>query len=107
MTGVRWRNRLDLLVLSISQTVMAANAIEWYDPARIELIRHDCVRDSLVEQMGLALRAELLEGCPLGTLYGDTLANAIAVHMLRQYSNHPLKRHEHRAACAAGAPPSA
>ena len=96
MTGLRWRDPLDLLVLSLSQTVIADNAIEWHDPARIELIRHDRVRDPLIEQIGLALRAELLEGCPLGGLYGDALANAFAVHLLRRYSAHALNQREYK-----------
>lgn len=96
MTGLSWRDPLEALAISPSHGLVARNAAEWYDPARVELIRHDRVRDPLIEQIGLALKTELAEGCPFGSLYGDTLASALTVHLLRRYSAQQPNRPEHK-----------
>lgn len=42
--------------------------------------------DSLVLGIALALKAELAAGCPGGSLYEASLATALAIHLLKQYS---------------------
>jgi hypothetical protein len=39
----------------------------------------------------LALRAELQADCPAGRLYGESLATALTVHVLRRYAVFPAK----------------
>jgi AraC family transcriptional regulator len=46
-----------------------------------------CLRDPLVEQVGLSLLSELETGGPAGTLYAESLANALAAHVIREYSS--------------------
>lgn len=58
------------------------------DPARIELITEFRVRDPQLEQTLLLLRSELHKGGGwVERLYVESLANVLAVHLLREYSN--------------------
>ena len=45
------------------------------------------VRDPLVEQVGLSLLSELESGGPTGPLYAESLANALAAHVVREHSS--------------------
>jgi AraC family transcriptional regulator len=45
------------------------------------------VRDPLVEQVGLSLLSELESGGPAGPLYAESLANALAAHVVREHSS--------------------
>ncbi len=57
------------------------------DPDRLELVTEFRVRDPQLEQTLLLLRSELHKGGGwVGQLYVESLANVLAVHLLRQYS---------------------
>jgi AraC family transcriptional regulator len=43
--------------------------------------------DPLLFQISLALNAEIVAGYPGGRLYGDSICNFLAVHLLKNYSN--------------------
>jgi AraC family transcriptional regulator len=69
----------------INKVASEAIAIE---PNRIELTPEFRVRNLEIEQILMLLRSELHKGggC-IGKLYAESLANALAVHLLRDYSN--------------------
>jgi AraC family transcriptional regulator len=46
-----------------------------------------CARDPLVEQVGLSLLSELETGGPAGALYAESLAHALAAHVVREHSS--------------------
>lgn len=57
------------------------------DPDRLELMTEFRVRDPQLEQTLLLLRSELHKGGGwVGQLYVESLANVLAVHLLRRYS---------------------
>ena len=57
------------------------------DAAQLELATEFRVRDPQLEQLLLLLRTELHKGgAQVGALYIESLANVIAVHLLREYS---------------------
>ena len=61
------------------------------DPARVHIIEQPRLRDPLIRQIGLALKAEL-EGSGVGEqLYVDALTNALKIHLLRRYSSLSLR----------------
>ncbi|AFZ32375.1 transcriptional regulator, AraC family [Gloeocapsa sp. PCC 7428] len=65
---------------------VAAEAME-IDTACIELVTEFRVRDLQIEQTLMMLRAELHKGGGwVGRLYVESLANLLAVHLLREYS---------------------
>ncbi|MBW4620572.1 MAG: AraC family transcriptional regulator [Cyanosarcina radialis HA8281-LM2] len=56
------------------------------NPDRIELIPEFRTRDPQIESLGLLLLAELKQENVGGQLYIESLANVLAVHLLRQYA---------------------
>ncbi|MFL6332587.1 MAG: helix-turn-helix domain-containing protein [Pyrinomonadaceae bacterium] len=57
------------------------------DPAgRFEVVARSNPRDPLVSRVGMALLAEMESGAPGGRLYAESLANVLAVHVLRNYA---------------------
>uniref|UniRef100_A0A832H5N2 Helix-turn-helix domain-containing protein n=1 Tax=Oscillatoriales cyanobacterium SpSt-402 TaxID=2282168 RepID=A0A832H5N2_9CYAN len=55
------------------------------NPNRIELLPEFRIRDPQIESIGMLLLAELQQENIGGKLYIDSLANVLAVHLLRQY----------------------
>lgn len=53
---------------------------------RVEVIEKSSMNDPLVVQVGQALLAELEADAPGGRLYAESLANVLAVHLLRHYT---------------------
>ena len=57
------------------------------DPlGRFEVVARSNPRDLLVSRVGLALLAEMDSEAPGGRLYAESLANVLAVHVLRNYT---------------------
>jgi AraC family transcriptional regulator len=67
---------------------VAKDALEM-NPEQVEFIPEFRTRDSQIEAMGMMLLAELQQENLGGRLYIDSLANVLAVHLLRQYSVQP------------------
>ncbi|MBE9041840.1 helix-turn-helix transcriptional regulator, partial [Oscillatoriales cyanobacterium LEGE 11467] len=57
----------------------------------IELVPQPKLRDPLIQQMGLALKAELEAGGSDSRLYASSMAAALSVHLLRRYSSSPTE----------------
>jgi AraC family transcriptional regulator len=57
------------------------------DPGRIEIANRFQIRDPQLEHIGWALKAEMEAGFPNGHLYTESLATAIAVHLLNRHSS--------------------
>ncbi len=55
--------------------------------ARFEVVARSNPRDPLVNRVGLALLAEMGSDAPGSRLYAESLANVLAVHLLRHYTN--------------------
>lgn len=77
------------LQLRISSQFLQQVAIETIDIDldRLELVTEFCVRNDKIEQLAMMLRAELHQGKNgVGQLYIESLANALIVNLLRDYS---------------------
>ncbi len=55
-------------------------------PSKIKLRSHFKLRDPLIQQMGLALKAELETGGVDSKLYADSMATALSIHLMRRYA---------------------
>lgn len=53
---------------------------------RVELIPQIGIRDRLVQQIGLALKADIESKHPAGRVFGESLATGLVIHLLKQYS---------------------
>jgi AraC family transcriptional regulator len=57
------------------------------DPERLEVVNSVAVRDPLLEQTGMYLLEELASGGLASRLYAESLAQVLAVHLLRRHSS--------------------
>lgn len=81
-----WNSELQVLSLNLKPDLLNSHAIELLGSEHMELIPHFAFQDELIYQIGLALQAELRsQGCG-SRLYAETLANTLAIHLLRRYS---------------------
>ncbi|MEM8784370.1 MAG: AraC family transcriptional regulator [Pseudomonadota bacterium] len=82
-----WGAPIDVLHLYLPPSLLQSVAEETLelDGGRVALT--DCLKthDPLIEQVGLALETELSEGCPMGRVYADSLAQTLALHLLKTY----------------------
>ena len=67
-------------IQSVARETLAMN------PDRLELLPEFRTRDPQIEAMGMLLFAELKQENLGGRLYIESLANVLAIHLLRQYS---------------------
>ncbi len=77
--------------LSLKPTLLARHAAELLAVDRVETLPHPPLYDPLILQIGLALKADLESHRPGGRLYAETMASALCVHLLRNYSAHSHK----------------
>lgn len=86
----------DVLIVMLERTFLRCATYDLVaGPARVELKPTVPLRDPLVQSLSLALKAEAEAGCPGGRAYGESLAGALAAHLVRHYSEAPWSaRHE-------------
>jgi AraC family transcriptional regulator len=93
--GVPMRNRsqkpAEILALSLAPHVVQHVMHEYVGESRLELRNQRAIRDAQILHLGLMLQGELIAGCPGGRLYGESLATALAIHLLQHYTVRPLQ----------------
>ncbi len=73
-----------LIDLFLDRTML--NSATDIDTDGIELVPQFKLRDPLIHQMGLALKAELETGGADSQLYAESMGTALSVHLMRRYS---------------------
>ncbi len=91
---LRNSNTNDFLCLAIEPEFLHFAAHEIAQPGRFELASSPVNEDPLVRGLALALQAELRCGCPGGRWYGESLARALAVHLVRRYPESAMPARE-------------
>lgn len=89
-TPSRWElNDADtVLLLSVGQRLLKNVAEETGRASReIEILNRFQTRDTQIEHIGWALKAEMEADYPNGRLYLESLAQALAVHLLNRHSS--------------------
>jgi AraC family transcriptional regulator len=85
-----WENKEKdtVLICSLPPEILhsAATGLD-FDPARVEIRNRFQMRDTQIEHIGWALKAEMESGYPSGRLYVDSLAMALAVRLLQGHSS--------------------
>lgn len=80
----------EFLILTINRAYLNQVAQEWINPDRSHLIPHFAYQqDPLILQLALTLKTEIESGYPGGKMYGDSIANLFAIHLLRNYCTTP------------------
>lgn len=84
---IRWEENAEYILIFLDSSLVARAAAELNYAQGIEIIgKCEEVRDPQLEHIGLALKAELEEEGLAGSLYSESLANSLAVHLLRRHS---------------------
>ncbi|NEU71967.1 helix-turn-helix domain-containing protein [Hassallia byssoidea VB512170] len=98
--GVRfkgsWDKDVEILILTLKPIVISKCALELNDANHTELMHCNGMLDPQIQYIGLALEAEFLAGSPGGRFYNQSLANALAVQLLKKYSTKEPKIQQYR-----------
>ncbi|MGH7908000.1 MAG: hypothetical protein ACREP6_15355 [Candidatus Binataceae bacterium] len=87
--GERCKSWKECLAIGINPALLERISLEVFDKDRVDLIPCDGVRDPQILRIGQALWSEVQAECPSGRLYGESLAMALAMRLLSQYSESP------------------
>lgn len=93
-----WTENIQTLILKLEpQSVCRiVEELTEHDPSRIVFGERIGFEDRLLLQLGFALRQELERPTPIGSLYAQTAAQMITVHLLRHYSSSDVRVWEPR-----------
>ncbi|HKP88012.1 MAG TPA: AraC family transcriptional regulator [Blastocatellia bacterium] len=89
--SVSWEDELEDLSIYLDPALIARAAAEAMISERVELIEACNASDPVIRRIGMALKAEAESGGPAGRLYAESLANLLAVHLLRYYTQDGYK----------------
>lgn len=84
--ALRWDSEMNVISLNIEHELLVRRALELFNTEQVELLWHIAFQDALIQQIGLALKAELRSNASGSRIYAETMANALAVHLLQHYS---------------------
>src|SRR5258706_11400777 len=86
-----WNTRLSFTVMSLEPGYLSKVAEESFglDPAHVRLKTVEGQRDPVITSIAGALMREVMSGDAGSRLYAESLANLVAVHLLRNYTDHP------------------
>ena len=80
-----WNQEVEFSVIGICPTLLNQTAPESVQ-CQIELIPQFSIDDPVIQQLALALKAEIQTGCMSGRLYGESLGAAIAARLAINYA---------------------
>jgi len=83
-----WNQLHEGFAIALKPKLLTRNSAELLAVDHVELLPQKPLYDPLILQIGLALKADLESHRPGGRLYAETMATALAVHILRNYSAH-------------------
>ena len=83
---MRWRGEVEGITLSLTPSLLACAASGDDRRTQVEIVETYGAEDHLIRQIGLALLAEAETSEPVGRLYAESLAQTLALHLVRHYS---------------------
>ena len=83
---LRWDGPTERVAVAIYPGLLVSALDETVGRTDIELTEHWNLTDRHIMALLLAMRTDLDEGSPAGRLYGDSLADALAVYLLNRYT---------------------
>jgi AraC family transcriptional regulator len=84
-----WAERIQVLHICLGSMLVAnlARDVNRSNLYPVMLRWRFNIRDLLIQQIGLALKIDLEQRCPLGPLYAESLGQSLVLHLLRNYSS--------------------
>ncbi len=86
---IRWEGPTRRLAVAIDPDLLAGASNETMGREDVELVEHWALVDPHLAAILQAMRADLADGSPAGRLYGESLANALAVYLVGRYGARP------------------
>ena len=83
---VRWGGPTHRVAVALHPNLLAGASDETAHESNIELCEHWNLTDPHIMAVLLAMTTDLAEESPAGRLYGESLANALAVYLLNRYT---------------------
>jgi AraC family transcriptional regulator len=83
---VNWSGPTHRIAVAIDPRLLANVLEETAHESDIELTEHWALIDRHISALLLEMAADLEEGSPAGAIYGESLANTLAVYLLKRYS---------------------
>lgn len=84
---VNWLRESQHIVVALKPCRLSNVLEEAARESNIELREHWNLIDRHISTLLMEMMADLEDGSPAGTLYGESLANSLAVYLLKRYSN--------------------
>lgn len=88
--SAHWEDDLEYFAASLSAEFVTRATADFEANRGAQLVLACGPQDALVRSIAVAVATELDAGMPTGKLYVESLANALAVHVLRHYSTESL-----------------
>jgi AraC family transcriptional regulator len=89
---LRWQAPIHRIAVAIHPNLLAGAMEQTRERSNVDLIERWDVVDHHIMAVLLAMTTDLREGSPAGRLYGDSLANALAVYLVTRYG---VRQHPH------------
>ncbi len=83
---LRWKGETHRIAVAIHPNLLVSALDETAHERSIELIENWNLTDANIMAVLLAMTSDLNSGSPAGRLYGESLANALAVYLLKRYA---------------------
>ncbi len=81
-----WKEEIEDVTIYLDPSFLARAAAYAMISDKVELIEACSADDPVIRRIGMALMAEVVSEGPAGRLYAESLANVLAVHLLRHYT---------------------
>ena len=91
----RWDYPIDFILIGLEPKLVNRIAYESIDPELVEIMPIFPQSDPFILQIGLALKKVLETNLPDSSMYAETMANALSVHLLQYYSTSKFKLSEY------------
>ena len=89
---VCWDSPLHMILLNLPPELLANKASQFFGCEEFEMPYQLAINDSLVYDLGLKLRREMLAQNPHGAMYTESIAECLAAHLLHDYSNKEYRK---------------
>jgi AraC family transcriptional regulator len=87
-----WEAELECLTILLNPAFVVQTARQQNFFGEVELVEVYVRRDPLIQHIGLALLTEASAKEPVGRMYAESLANALILHLLKNYSTANFNR---------------
>jgi AraC family transcriptional regulator len=87
---VNWAGTTQRMAVAIHPRLLTKAVDETAHETDIELTEHWDLTDGHISALLQEMMADLDEGSPAGTIYDESLANTLAVYLLKRYATRPV-----------------